>query len=211
MNNRRHAIIILSIIMLVVFCFFSCGFSLENNVAKLIIDTPLYANCNLDSEFVLEKICANEAIELSGDEFDAEDGLVWQKVIYNKNFTGYILSSYIYYTTDTSTSEIIIKKAYSRKMGEKITVYASHDENSEIIGSYEDGESVNTLIEQSVDYGEFTKILYNDEYAFVKTDNLTKGLSYNQKLAVIIASGVVGALIVIGIFSFLIYKKKRNS
>ena len=97
-------------------------------------------------------------------------------------------------------------------MGENINVYRSHDENSEIIGTLTDGQKVDVLVDYSLslDYGEFTRIIYEDEIGFIKTVNITTGITYDQKLAIILLSSIIGALIVTAVIILVIRKGKMN-
>lgn len=206
MKFKRQVIMVIISIMLVVFCFFSIG-AKENSVNKILSPTPLYLEADFDSQKVLEEIKQNEKIDLIGDSFFDVDGNRWQKISY-LNYQGYVLYQYIYFTIDTSKQEVQIVRATSTYMGEIINVYRFYNESSEIVGTLNDAERVSLIVEDGAEYGEFSKIIYKDEFYFVKSINLTDGISYNQKLAVIITSGLVGGLLIICVVVFLVRRKK---
>jgi hypothetical protein len=121
-----------------------------------------------------------------------------------------VLYDYIYYSADNASYDITIKKATGLSMGEKIPVYDVCGEDGKTVGYLSDGEKVNVISEQNTDYGDYEKIVYDGEFRFVKSVNLTAGLSYNQKLAVIISCGVLGAVLIIVVTALFIHRKKKN-
>ncbi len=205
---------IILMVAVIVFSFFASAYT-NVYVAKVIISVPLYRDADFQSEIILEEIKENEILELVGAEFKTADGEVWQKVKYNDIYEGYIPYSYIYFTTNNEGYTVQVVKAKSRYAGEKINAYKYYDDKSEIAYTFSDGEKVNIIVEQSKNYGGYSKIIVmNDgkaEFAFIKTENLTAGLSYNQLLAVIIASGFAALLIIAGIIATAVVRNKRKN
>lgn len=209
--RAKRLIALLVLCAVVVFCCIITSAFTPITTAKLILDTPLYSDASFDSELVSEKIQQNETITLVGDSIYDVSGNRWQKIcIYDKE--GYVLYNYIYFTKETIDYDVTIAKVTATEMGEKVNVYRSHYENSEIIGTLTDGQKVDVLVEHSLsfDYGEFTRIIYEDEVGFIKTVNITTGITYDQKLAIILLSSVVGALIVTAIIILVIRKGKMH-
>ncbi len=209
--KARRLIALLVLCIVAVFCCVIISAFAPVNTAKLILDTPLYSDASFDSEVVSEKIQQNETITIIGDSIYDVSGNRWQKIsIYDKE--GYVLYNYIYFTKETVDYDVTIAQVTATEMGEKINVYRSHDENSEIIGTLTDGQKVDVLVDYSLsfDYGEFTRIIYEDEIGFIKTVNITTGITYDQKLAIILLSSIIGALIVTAVIILVIRKGKMN-
>ena len=60
-------------------------------------------------------------------------------------------------------------------------------------------------------YGEYLKVIYDGEYYFVKSENVTTGLTYNQKLALIISGGLIGGGLAVAFTVIVLVRKKRAS
>ena len=209
--KAKRLLALLVLCAVAVFCCVLTSAFAPVTAAKLILDTPLYSDASFDSELVSEKIQQNETVTLIGDSIYDVNGNRWQKIsIFDKE--GYVLYNYIYFTKETIDYDVTISKVTATEMGERINVYRSYDENSEIIGTLTDGQKVDVLVDYSIsfDYGEFTRIIYEDEVGFVKTVNITTGITYDQKLAIILLSSILGALIVTAIVILVIRKGKMH-
>lgn len=216
-RTKKYKYITSGIVLITIAVLFSFLSSAYTNayVAKSIISVPLYKEADFQSDIVLKEIKENEILELIGTEFKTTDGETWQKVKYNDAYEGYIPYSYIYFTTNNEGYTVQVVKAKSKSVGEKINAYKYYDDKSEIAYTFLDGEKINVIVEQSVNYGDYRKIIVmNDgksEFAFIKEENLTAGLSYNQLIAVIIASGFAVLLIMVGIIVAITVRKKRKN
>ncbi|MGN0768596.1 MAG: SH3 domain-containing protein [Christensenellales bacterium] len=208
-NKRRVGFAVIAVILLVVFCVAAGGAGKPEAgySVKTIIDTPLYSDASYESEVVLKRLNANETVEIIGEVIRDTDNVAWIKVRYNSYYEGYVPYGYLYSKAGEAEYDIQVVRATGKSTSEEIKVYRYHDENSDVIAVIRDGEKVNVIIEQEQDYGEFRKIVCNGEFGFVKAENLTAGLTYNQKLAVIIAAGLVGCLIAV-VLIVVINKKK---
>ncbi len=208
-NRRRVGFAVIAVILLVVFCVAAGGAASANYIVKTIVKTPLYLDAAYDSDLVLEYINANETVEIIGETIKDADNVQWIKIKYNSFYEGFVPRGYLYSKAGEDEYDIQVVRATGKSSSEEIKVYRYHDENSEVIAIIRDGEKVNVIIEQEQDYGDFRKIVIGGDFGFVKAENLTAGLTHNQKLAVIIAAGVFAALVAVGVI-VVINKKKRK-
>ena len=95
------------------------------------------------------------------------------------------------------------------RLGGSCSIYAYPDEDSEVLGLFTDGAKVETP--EEIDYDEeFTRIRYNDGYAYVKTSYLQeKGLTVGQKFALIFG-GVSLALVIVPLVLVAVIRKRRK-
>ena len=215
MRTRRQTItIIIGIVFAVLVAFIASAYTFTEYNARLIIATPLYREADFNSDIVLEEIQGNEIIEIKEEKFKNSKGELWQKIVYNKIYEGYIPYGYIYFSTNNLGYTVQVVKAKSMHIGQKINVYSYYDNDSEIISILTDGEKINLVVEQSKTYGDFSKIIVlkdgKGEIGFVKTENITAGLSYNQTLAIILAGGLTAILIIVSITIVIVMRKKRK-
>lgn len=209
MKAKRRIILGLILCICVVFCIF-CG-ATKANVAKILIETPLFAEMDLSGEKVLDTVKQNETVEVVGEPLLDTNGTSWQKIRYNNHYEGYILSSYLYYTSKTDDYSVQVAKATGKSMTEEIKIYRHYDEESDVAGTVVDGEKINVVIGDKTDYGDFTKIVYKNEYCFIKTENVTTSLTYNQRIALYISLALIVLLIAVGtVIAVVITKRKRE-
>ncbi len=208
---RRAGIVVISTILLVVFCIFASAAAKPDTI-KTLIKTPLYAEPSYSAKTVVPEIKQNEKVEqLEQPILDAK-GVQWVKIRYNSHYEGYVPYSYLYFTVDNDGyEEIYVAKATGQKSSDEIKLYKYYDEKSETDKILHDGQKVNVVVEEDASYGDFIKIIYEGEYYFVKKDNVTTGLTYNQKLALIIAGGLIGGGLAVAFIVILLVKKKRAS
>lgn len=213
-TKRQILTIFIAIIFVAVFAFIASAYTYSGFSARLIISTPLYKEADFNSEKILEEIQSNEIIEIREENFKNSKGELWQKIVYNNVYEGYIPYGYIYFSTNNIGYTVQVVKARSMHIGEKINVYSYYTNDSEIIHTFTDGEKINLVVEQSKDYGDFSKVIIlkdgKGEIGFVKTENITAGLSYNQTIAIILTGGLVAILIIVGITVAIVMRKKRK-
>ena len=213
-TKRQILTIFIAIIFVAVFAFIASAYTYSGFSARLIISTPLYKEADFNSEKILEEIQSNEIIEIREENFKNSKGELWQKIVYNNVYEGYIPYGYIYFSTNNIGYTVQVVKARSMHIGEKINVYSYYTNDSEIIHTFTDGEKINLVVEQSKDYGDFSKVIIlkdgKGEIGFVKTENITAGLSYNQTIAVILTGGLIAILIIVGITVAIVMRKKRK-
>ncbi len=205
-KNTTIAITSAIITMIAVLCVLCAAAPVNSYVYKTVLpDTPLYAETSLESE-ILIKIPQNAVIEIVGEKiFTGETE--WQKVTYT-TFTGYVRNDAIYRSAANDNYTVKPVTAVSERMGEDIGLYDTHTADAVAVKTIHDGEKVR-LISNGIDYGEFSLIEYDGDFYFIRSSDITDGLSYNQKLAVIIACCFVGALIFAGIVAIAIRKRKK--
>ena len=175
----------------------------EKSAWILLPETAIYSQASFDSD-VLYSCNQNESVTLVGSAETDGSGVVWQKVVYNNSVEGYLPYDLIYFTSGSTTEEVRMVKITPEKMGVTVPLYKVLTEEPTLYLS--DGTDV-TLLETSADYGEYSLVEYEGQNYFVKTVNITDTLTYNQKVAVIIASVVIGLIVCI-VFILVIYKKK---
>ncbi len=179
---------------------------LDEYVYKTVLpDTPLYENTDFSSETLIS-VPHNAEVEVIGEPFFVGD-VEWQQVRYTV-YTGYMPSGAIFKSIKNDVYDVIIAKASSTKMGDKIPFYYTHNINTEPAGYLYDGEQLR-IIDDGIDYGEFYMTEYDGNYYFVLKDNVTTGLSYNQLLALIISCSFAGAII-IAVVIVIVYRRRRR-
>lgn len=194
-------------VIAVVFCIFNAAAPVSHT--RILLTTSLYKEADFDSEIVLKDLKANETVEKIGDKVVGTDGKEWILIQYNGQYEGYVPNAYLYETAGTEDYDLIVVKVTGSTTTEEIPLYFYYDENSEIVGKLVDGEKLN-LVKDDTSYGEFSKVVYDGKYCFVKTNNITTGLTHNQKLAVIISSALFALLLVTGVVAVLIIQKKKK-
>ena len=194
-----------TLIVLLCVCAVLAGASAPANSTSawiLLPETPIYASTSLSAE-VLHVCAQNEGVDVLGET--AVDGKTWIKVRYLNTIEGFVTEDALYYTSRTSLEKIKVVKISPVKMGAKVGLYKIVTEDPVL--ELTDGENV-YLLESAADYGDFSIIEYNGEQYFVKTNEITDSLTYNQKVAIIIAAALIG--VVISFFTIIIlYKKKK--
>ena len=209
-RQRKKFFIMIITVLFVVFCLLSGAAATIDYTAKTIMDIPLYKEASYNSEKVLEIIKQNEPLDIVGETVIDENGVSWIKVVYNSYYEGYIPSAYLYLKPGAEDYDIIVVKATGKSMSDEIKIYRHYDENSEVVAVLHDGEKINLIEEQDEIYGDFRKVVYNGEFCFVKAENITTGLTYNQTLAVIISCGLVAIIICVVLLSVYVSRKKRG-
>ena len=194
-----------TLIVLICACALFAGASAPANITSawiLLPETPIYASPSLDAE-VLHVCAQNEGVVIIGEA--TENGKTWKKVRYLNAVEGYVTEDALYYTSRSTLENIKVVKISPTKMGAKVGLYKIVTEDPVL--ELSDGENV-YLLESAADYGDFSIIEYNGEQYFVKTNEITDSLTYNQKVAIIIAAALIGVLI--SFFTIIIlYKKKK--
>lgn len=207
--KRSKKLISLTFVAIFIAILFISSFAAKTyNSACVIVNCPLYSEPDFSSNKVLDCIVANEEIAFADDNaYTDENGVKWQKIKY-LNHEGYIPYSNIYFTNKTESYEIQVVKAKINKMGDKVPLYKYYSDAEEPVLAINDGEKINLIVEQHSYYGEFRKVVYEGEFYFIKTENITAGLSYNQLLTVIIVSVFFGIVIITAIIIIVIRAKK---
>ena len=210
MKNKTTAarISVITAIIAVVFCIFSAASPVY--ATKILLNTPLYQEASFDSETVLKEIRTNETVEKIGDVVRDETGKEWIKVRYNERYEGYVPYGYLYQSAGTEDYDMQVVKVTGSSTSEKIPLYSYYDTNSEIVGELVDGEKLNLVLDDN-SYGEFSRVIFDGKYCFVKTSNITTGLTYNQKLALIISVALFVLLLAAGVVAVVIIQKKKKS
>lgn len=205
MKKILIAVLVCSVCILALFAGASAP---ANNSAAWILlpNTPIYAEASLDAE-VLHLCTQNENVIVEGESFVGADGRTWQKVLYINSVEGYVTYDSLYFTGNSSMENIKMVKVSPTQMGKKVGLYKIVTE--EPVLELSDGENV-ILLKTNADYGDYSIVEYKGEQYFVKTSELTDTLTYNQKVAIIIAAAMIGLLISFLAIIILYRKKKMN-
>ncbi|MCI5791589.1 MAG: hypothetical protein MR239_06880 [Clostridiales bacterium] len=205
-KNTTIAITFAIITVITVFCTLCAAAPVNSYVYKTVLpDTPLYAETSSESE-ILIKIPQNAVVEIVGEKILTGE-TEWQKVKYTA-FTGYVRNDAVYRSVANDNYMVTPVTVVSEKMGEDIGLYDTHTSDAVAVKTVHDGEKVR-LISNGIDYGDYALIEYEGDFYFIRSSDITDGLSYNQKLAVIIAGCFVGALILVGIITIAVRKNKK--
>jgi len=205
-KNTTIAITFAIITVITVFCTLCAAAPVNSYVYKTVLpDTPLYAETSSESE-ILIKIPQNAVVEIVGEKLLTGE-TEWQKVKYTA-FTGYVRNDAVYRSVANDNYMVTPVTVVSEKMGEDIGLYDTHTSDAVAVKTVHDGEKVR-LISNGIDYGDYALIEYEGDFYFIRSSDITDGLSYNQKLAVIIAGCFVGALILVGIITIAVRKNKK--
>ncbi len=205
-KNTTIAITFAIITVIAVFCTLCAAAPVNSYVYKTVLpDTPLYAETSFESE-ILIKIPQNAVVEIVGEKILTGE-TEWQKVKYTA-FTGYVRNDAVYRSVANDNYMVTPVTVVSEKMGEDIGLYDTHTSDAVAVKTVHDGEKVR-LISNGIDYGDYALIEYEGDFYFIRSSDITDGLSYNQKLAVIIAGCFVGALILVGIITIAVRKNKK--
>ena len=124
---------------------------------------------------------------------------------------GYLDANYVYTTIGESCYQLYTAKAYGNKVGGSVDVYAMP--NGEVIRSYLDG-TVLTVTESEIEG--YHVVVMEDGIGYVKDENLTTSISYNERVAIAIALICIVAIILILVITYYrrnsnYYKSKKTS
>ncbi len=179
------------------------------NYKVLLPNTSVYNAPSTEAEvaFVLQQ---NESVVLVDESITGTDGRTWQKIKYNDTYDGYVLFQYLYPVQNGSTEKTEIRKATPNKIGEKVDLHSMPSATSEVVYSVEDGTKLNVIVGEVV-YNGFVKVENEGKYYFVAEENVTKGLTKNQKIACIFVGAFVGILLVVFVVLLIRKRIQRNS
>ena len=167
------------------------GYEYPSKSAKAVVDIP--------KDIALEVVYS---VGAEGDVWYAvkADG----KTCYVEKNNNYVVDKKPY---------VEIKRYYAyvslTRLGGSCPIYASPDEESEVLALLTDGAKVE--MPETIDYDEeYTRIRYEEGYAYVKTAYLQeKGLTIGQKFAIIFGSVAFVLTVVPLVLVFVIRRRKR--
>ena len=113
-------------------------------------------------------------------------------------------SGVVAYAKEDTNYLIYTAKAYADKIGGHIEIYVKPEATSEIITTYLDGTRL-AVMESEVDG--YHAVIMEDGLGYVKNENLTTTLSYNERVAIVI--GLI-AVITVALILLITYYR-RNS
>lgn len=162
------------------------GLHMQTSIYK----SPYATSDVLDTVDIYTKLVVINNVAQIGEE------QIWPyyKVSYvkdNEIVTGYVkttaVSPYCSLTAPVILKEVVVS---TKTIGDSVYLYTLPDENSPVITYVTDGTNLNLAEEYNKD-SKFTKVVYNDEYAYILTENIqTTGLTSVQ-ITIIIVSVIV--------------------
>lgn len=201
-------IIILIVMVILVASVSVTAFASASNQYVLHDGVNLYADNTLSA--VAKELNQNDSVEILESLTIA--GTQYYKVKVG-DVVGYVNANYIYSTSDESCYQLYSAKAYGKKIGESVSVYSTPSDKSSIIRQYMDG-TVLTVTESEVEG--YHIVVMDEGVGYVKDENLTTSISYNERIAIAIALICVVAVILILVITHYrrnsdYYKSKRTS
>ena len=168
----------------------------------------LYADETLSS--VSKELKQNDCVEVLEERNIGGNDFYKVKI---DDVIGYVDAKYVYATTSKANYQLYTAKAYGNKIGDSINVYATPTAQSEIIRSYIDG-TVLTVSKSEVDG--YHVVVMEDGVGYVKSENITTSISYNERIALAIALICLVAIILILLITYYrrnieYFKNKKNS
>lgn len=207
LKKKTAGIVTILFVVLAVFCLFSASSPVFSY--KILLDTPLYGDIGFDAEQVLKEIKRNETVDVIGEVTTDLEGREWVRIRYNADYEGYVPYAYLYKSAGTEDFDMKVVKVTGKSTSEKVPLYSYYDEASEVVATLVDGEKLDLIVDGN-SYGEFSKVVYNGKTCFVKTEKTTTGLTYNQRLALIISAALIAGLLFVGIAVVLVIRKKKR-
>ena len=114
-------------------------------------------------------------------------------------------SGVVAYAKEDNNYLIYTAKAYADKIGGHIEIYANPKPTSEIITTYLDGTRL-AVMESEVEG--YHVVIMEDGLGYVKNENLTTTLSYNERVAIVI--GLIAVITVALILLITYYRRNRE-
>lgn len=106
---------------------------------------------------------------------------------------------------ESHSETIYTVRAYADRVGGHVNVYAEPNGSSTIIATFIDGTTL-AVLEAEVDG--FHKVILDDGVGYIKSENITTSLSYNQRVSIVIALVCVIAVILILLITY--YRRNAN-
>lgn len=197
----KYTAVVIAVIFAIVLAVLPMGtaFAMEQHAYALHNGVPVYADTTLGTvEIRLEQ---NQKVEVLSEEDIC--GKTYFKVSVN-SVTGYVNADYVYFMSDVPQDSIKSMQVKTDKIGRPVKVYAQPDLSSAVIDELSDGTNVNIVESDS----EFCVIVLDDGIGYIRSENVTNGLSRNQTVALIVGVVTIAAIIVI--LALLYYRKNKE-
>lgn len=205
-------IVNLSIIIIILIAIIVVGSLLVGPVAYALEDTRILVECQLfsagnSSSEVKLILPQNAKVIPTGKTAVDANGLSFTEITYG-NIAGFVATRNLYQTENTIGNKTVKAKITTKTIGETVAIY-KYPMESDIVANLKDGTHIEKIID-GVEYGDYVEILYNNSRAYVKSTNVTEGLTYYQTIAVVL-SVVAFALICIAVGLFIYGKRLKAS
>lgn len=194
-------LIIALAIVFVGFIGLSPAEALETGIYNVLHqDTAVYSESSYDSE-VLARLVKDSEVKVLATQ--TSEGIEWRQVE-TADVTGYVVASSLYKKTNPDSFTLRYARITESKNGTEIYLYASPSADSAKLAELNDG--VRVLLTGAAS-GDYIEVMYNGVRGYVISPAITRGLTYHQYLAIIVA-GV--SLVAISAIILLVYFKKNN-
>lgn len=187
--------------------FLSCAFAPAGRTKyrAILNDTPIYAEKSLSSEIIFE-VPGDAEVTFEGEK-EFEGGTWWIKARFG-DVEGFMIFGDLY-PSRRNRRETVKARASTDAMGKSVPLYPAPSADAEPTGRANDGETL-LVTDDGVDYGGFSLAEYKGETYFVKDKNISYGLSFNQRLALIIFGVFSGAVISATIIVVVVRRRKKR-
>ena len=114
-------------------------------------------------------------------------------------------SGVVAYAKEDNNYLIYTAKAYADKIGGHVEIYKSPKDGSEVLTTYLDGTRL-AVMESEVDG--YHVVIMEEGNGYIKDENLTTTLSYNERVAIVI--GLIAVITVALILLITYYRRNRE-
>lgn len=195
---KRTAVVCLAVLLLI--CVFTpsvTAFADGTVYRAYRNDTVIYAAANENSAKV-GTVGVGDDVVVLGEEAG----------FYRAEFAqiiGYIKKTDLYVYRVQTVYELKKAKVTVLKSGDKVNLYESPSAESNIVATVNDGKVLELLYRENDD---FYRITHDGKIVYIAAENVTAGLSYYQRLALII--GLI-AFVTVGLTVLLVYYGKNHA
>ncbi|MDR0697207.1 MAG: hypothetical protein LBF68_06750 [Christensenellaceae bacterium] len=180
----------------------SFAFANEEVIYCSYFETNVYIEKNTES-IIVGTLAPNEEISVV-DITSTEDDTLWCTVNY-LGLVYYVERDKLYEYRPSIIVKIYRMQTTVTKVGEDIMLYSGPGEY-DLLRTIKDG----VLVEVLGTAGSYTKIKYDQNTYYIKTKNITAGVTYYQRLAIIISLVSIFSVIIVLILISLIKKQSEK-
>lgn len=187
----KRAVFIL-LILVALSSFYAPSFSLEEDL-RAVEDCPVYEEKNSAGE-IIYTLPKNQKVTVKATE--TVDSVTWYKIETTAG-DGYVEASRLYNYRPPVVYTYRAARASAQKAGDSIYLYS--EPGGEAVETVYDGASITVIEEQ----GEYSVILYQNKKYYIKSENVSAGLTYYQRTALIIGCVALAAVSLICILAYI--------
>lgn len=128
-------------------------------------------------------------------------------LIEQDNIQGYVQRKVLYVYLQTSSITIKRMRVTATSVGRDVSLYSMPSSDADEMLSINDG----TVLDVFDETNEFTRVLYRDQVYYINSKNITSGITYYQRLALLIALICVVAVVIVIILIFLAKRQHQSA